>query len=112
MYKKNDKNRIFFNMCLFSIGKITAEEFCDDFYECYDILGEMDFTLQEDEVLNNLSNLYVGRYTPYESDRTQFPDTFIDDIGLKIGVNMAITSLKSSLKEVAQDMQEILSLCK
>lgn len=112
MYKKNDKNRVFFYMCLFSIGKITAEEFCDDFYECYDILGEMEFTQQEDEVLNNLSNLYVGRYTPYESDRTQFPNSFIDDIELKKGVNMAITSLKGSFGGVAQDMQEILSLCK
>ena len=72
----------------------------------------MDFTQQEDEVLNNLSNSYVARYTPYESDRTQFPDTFIDDIELKKGVDMAITMLKSSLKGVAQDMQEILSLCK
>lgn len=72
----------------------------------------MDFSQQEDEVLNNLSNLYVRRYTPYESDRTRFPDIFIDDIGLKKGVDMAITLLKSSLKVVAQDMQEILSLCK
>lgn len=109
MYKKNDKNRLLFNMCLFVLKKISINDFCDVFHDCY-VIGEMTLSIDEEIILKGLSEKYIDRYTPYESDRVLYPKMFINEDDLVIGVQDALKSLSKSLDIIYSDMIDIINL--
>ena len=83
MYKKNDKERLYWLINNFLNDKISAKEFCDEFYASYDL--EIDFdTLTELEkvIFAELGNT-TGRFSEYEEDIKKYPNTYFSRNQLK-----------------------------
>jgi hypothetical protein len=79
---------------MFIGGRVSPREFCDLFYECFD-LG-IDLSLLSDVERREFERIsdVAGRFSEYEEDRKQFPKAYSDEDELQETVLSAVSELR------------------
>ena len=68
MYEKNDKQRLYWLIDQYLLGKIDESTFCDEFYYSYDLEINNDILSEsEQQVFSDLSKV-SSRFSQYEED--------------------------------------------
>jgi hypothetical protein len=93
----NDKSSLLYLYELIEMfigGRVSSSEFCDLFYECFD-LG-IDLSLLSDVERSEFERIsdVAGRFSEYEEDRKQFPKAYSDEDELQETVLSAASKLR------------------
>lgn len=111
---KNDicynKYQLYWMMCLFAVGEIETELFYDKFYLLYSQNNKACFSEDEINILTEFTRNYIDRYTPYISDRKDYPNYFIDEDELVRGVKATIGKISIYMDVIKDDIDVIKSL--
>ena len=106
MYKKSDKKRLYWIIDKYLSEKMTSEEFCEDFYESYDLeIDSSKFSSIEEKAFDELSEI-AGRYSDSEEDH-KASGFFYTEKELRDKVIETKKKLNKSLEELIKEELKI-----
>lgn len=95
IFNNNTPEYIYHLMDQYIKGYISAREFCDLFYESFDV--EIDLSLLTSDERNEFERLseVSSRFSEFEEDRSKFPNAYADENELM----KRILSVRSNLSK-------------